>query len=270
MLSYQDCCVHLGDIADPRHPFRFHNVVSSLRRSVTPVEPQPSPSSPPHESPDSLASHHVQDAPQTSSVLPQADHSSKDQGTQHPVSNSASQSSADQHALHAVQSSSKDCAQHDTHSSNEALESTESACTDESSKEANRSDDNSKGTEGIQESASLQETQTPQVTPSSETPESLEGTRRQISHLQKALKGIQEEVASRAASRAAGRAAGSAAGLAAGRAAGKVGSSSSRGSSIGQAPEDGNATLLSMLSGPMQNQTISRGGPVPGGQVRQY
>ena len=35
-----------GDIANPRHPFRFHQVVSSLRRSVTPVEPQPDPSQP--------------------------------------------------------------------------------------------------------------------------------------------------------------------------------------------------------------------------------
>ena len=40
-----------GDIADPQHPFRFHQVVSSLRRTVTPVNPveastQPQPSNP--------------------------------------------------------------------------------------------------------------------------------------------------------------------------------------------------------------------------------
>ena len=44
-----------GDIANPRHPFRFHQVVSSLRRSVTPVEPQPDPSQP-ESPPQSLTS----------------------------------------------------------------------------------------------------------------------------------------------------------------------------------------------------------------------
>ena len=37
------CTACSGDIADPRHPFRFHQVVSSLRRSAPPTDSDPAP-----------------------------------------------------------------------------------------------------------------------------------------------------------------------------------------------------------------------------------
>ena len=57
-LRLRSCCCFSGDIADPQHPFRFHQVVSSLRRTVTPVDPaQPSTQSQP-SSPAGQASAH--------------------------------------------------------------------------------------------------------------------------------------------------------------------------------------------------------------------
>jgi len=84
-----------GDIADPRHPFRFNQVVSSLRRSDPQVDPSPGPQ---QADPPSLQS-------QTSTADEQAQHisaasdmhqSSSSQDQAQPASSSSEPPDVDQ------------------------------------------------------------------------------------------------------------------------------------------------------------------------------
>jgi len=85
-----------GDIADPQHPFRFNQVVSSLRHSDPQVDPSPGPqqADPPSLQPQSST---ADEQAQHASAAPDIYQSSSSQDQAQPASSSSEPLDVDQH-----------------------------------------------------------------------------------------------------------------------------------------------------------------------------
>lgn len=114
-----------GDIADPRHPFRFHQVVSSLRRSAPTMVSDPAPAQleTPQQPPGSTAEMPAQHASASSD---NQQSSSQDPAQREPLS-SESQSMDQQPQEHPELGGSSDGPQHAHQTSNIASQTNQAA-----------------------------------------------------------------------------------------------------------------------------------------------
>ncbi|DBA77543.1 TPA: hypothetical protein ACH3X1_009355 [Trebouxia sp. C0004] len=209
-----------GDIADPKHPFRFNQVVSSLRRSVTPVDPNPGPqqADPPFlQSQSSTADEQAQHA----SAAPDTHQSSSSQNQAQPASSSSEPLDVDQDGVQQSAQSRVDDGVQDLHDTSDLACSADQAAA------------------GAQASAGA-----------ASSGDAYQHIDRNISEIHELMDEVKRDFRALVPSHDWRKVPGT-----------------NRGSSIGQPTDAGHRSLLTMLSQPQQKATMSRGGPVIGGQV---
>lgn len=209
-----------GDIADPRHPFRFNQVVSSLRCSDPQVGPSPGPqqTDPPSLQPQSST---ADEQAQHASAAPDNHQSSSSQDRAQPASSSIEPLDMDQHDVRQSAQSRVDDGVQDLDATGDL------AC---------GADQAAAGAQASAGAAGLDD--------------AYQHIDRNISEIYELMDEVKRDFRALVPSHDWRKV-----------------PATSRGSRIGQPTNAGHPSVLPMLSGPQQKMSMSRGGPVTGGQT---